>query len=335
MKKLSESLIKLPLFADIGEHLDRAVKTYSSGMMLRLAFAVQMAVEPEILIIDEALAVGDARFQLKCFRRLEELKANGTTILFVSHSVELIKSLCDQGLLLDSGKANYWGESQVAATKYYEILFPKNNEVRVEQIESQPNEEFKIASESELLSSSLKEAEQRFSEKNHIIMSFKKNDLKMSWGRGGAFVNNVNISGLKHPNILVRGSNVQVSLQLHLNFDEINKISEKEGCSQNLFVGIRCDSSRGISVFDIFHEVTAKEISLIKEQEQCTLDLEFEIEVPELCQGNYFLSYGAAIGRVNQVVPLYSCDNVTMLTLESNNQILGQMRPKYTSKRVL
>jgi len=86
---------QIAAFADIGEHLERAVKTYSSGMMLRLAFAVQMAVEPDILIIDEALAVGDAKFQLKCFRRLAELKENGCTIFFVSHSIETVRSFCD------------------------------------------------------------------------------------------------------------------------------------------------------------------------------------------------------------------------------------------------
>ncbi len=327
---------QIAAFADIGEHLERTVKTYSSGMMLRLAFAVQMAVEPEILIIDEALAVGDARFQLKCFRRLEELKANGTTILFVSHSIELVKSFCDQGLLLEAGKTSYWGDAQVAATKYYEILFPKDcNEVIAEKISSQLNDKSKMAAEHDLPLGSLKEVEQNCSEKNQIIMSFKRNDLKMSWGRGGIIFNRVNIKGLKHPNIMVRGSNIQAALQIQLNYEVINEIADKENCLQNLFVGIRCDSYRGISVFDIFHEVPANEIALMAKEKQYRLDLEFEIEVPELSQGNYFLSYGVAIGSLNQVIPLYSCDNVTMLTLESNNQILGQMRPKYTSKRML
>ena len=72
-------------FADIGDFIDQPVKTYSSGMMLRLAFAVQTAVEPDLLIVDEALSVGDARFQKKCFTRLEQLRQRGTTILFVTH----------------------------------------------------------------------------------------------------------------------------------------------------------------------------------------------------------------------------------------------------------
>ena len=73
-------------------------------MMLRLAFAVQVAIEPEILIIDEALAVGDAKFQLKCFRRLDDLKSKGTTILFVSHATELVKSFCNSVLVLEKGE---------------------------------------------------------------------------------------------------------------------------------------------------------------------------------------------------------------------------------------
>src|SRR3954451_1221002 len=107
--------------------------TYSSGMMLRLAFAVQVAIEPEILIIDEALAVGDAKFQLKCFRRLELLKAKGTTILFVSHATELVKSFCDSALVLEKGKLIFLGDAKVACVKYYETMFPDRQTASIER----------------------------------------------------------------------------------------------------------------------------------------------------------------------------------------------------------
>ncbi|HVI77847.1 MAG TPA: ABC transporter ATP-binding protein, partial [Candidatus Acidoferrum sp.] len=122
--EIDDKLDAILSFADIGEHVGLPVKTYSSGMMLRLAFAVQVAIEPEILIIDEALAVGDAKFQLKCFRRLEDLKSRGTTILFVSHATELVKSFCDSALVLEKGKLIFLGDAKVACIKYYETMFP-------------------------------------------------------------------------------------------------------------------------------------------------------------------------------------------------------------------
>lgn len=90
-------------FADIGDFLEQPVKTYSSGMAVRLAFAVQAVVDPDIFVVDEALAVGDEKFQRKCFARLEDLKSKGSSILFVSHSPESIIELCDRALLLDHG----------------------------------------------------------------------------------------------------------------------------------------------------------------------------------------------------------------------------------------
>jgi lipopolysaccharide transport system ATP-binding protein len=88
-------------FADIGDFLDQPVKTYSSGMFVRLAFAVAVNVEPEILIVDEALAVGDILFQRKCFSKIEEMASRGATILFVSHDLNSILNLCDRAIVID------------------------------------------------------------------------------------------------------------------------------------------------------------------------------------------------------------------------------------------
>ncbi len=91
-------------FADIGEHIDQPVRTYSSGMFLRLAFAVAVHVDPEILVVDEALSTGDAAFQDKCLRRMEFIRSGGCTILFVSHSAGQIARFCKRALLLDHGR---------------------------------------------------------------------------------------------------------------------------------------------------------------------------------------------------------------------------------------
>lgn len=115
-------------FADIGEFIDQPVKIYSSGMKVRLAFAVQAMVDPDILIVDEALAVGDERFQRKCIRRLEELKENGTSILFVSHSVQQIIELCDRALLLEQGQRLLIGNPVIVARAYQRLIFAKQED---------------------------------------------------------------------------------------------------------------------------------------------------------------------------------------------------------------
>jgi lipopolysaccharide transport system ATP-binding protein len=105
-------------FADIGVFIDQPIKNYSSGMVVRLAFAVLTQIEPDILIVDEALAVGDFLFQQKCFDRIRELKARGTTFLFVSHGLATVLELCPRALWLDKGRLMFDGPSKEAADLY-------------------------------------------------------------------------------------------------------------------------------------------------------------------------------------------------------------------------
>jgi lipopolysaccharide transport system ATP-binding protein len=109
-------------FAEIGEFMDRPVKEYSSGMYVRLAFATAIHVEPDILIVDEALAVGDARFANRCIRKFEELKARGVTLLFVSHDLGLVKRLADRALLLVQGRAELLGSPADAVNRYVGLV---------------------------------------------------------------------------------------------------------------------------------------------------------------------------------------------------------------------
>jgi len=116
-----ERFDRIAAFADIGGFLDQPVKTYSSGMVVRLAFAVQTAVDPEVLIVDEALSVGDVFFQQKCFQRLQELQDAGTTVLFVSHDLSAVRRLCDRALLLKEGRTLFEGEPEEAASRYHSL----------------------------------------------------------------------------------------------------------------------------------------------------------------------------------------------------------------------
>ncbi len=110
-------------FADIGDYLDEPVRTYSSGMFVRLAFAVAVAVEPDLLVVDEALAVGDEAFQRKCFARIEQLKARGTAVLFVSHATAAVVQLCDRAVLLDAGEVLAVGAPKAVVAAYQKVLY--------------------------------------------------------------------------------------------------------------------------------------------------------------------------------------------------------------------
>ena len=110
-------------FADIGDFIERPVKTYSSGMMVRLAFAVAINVAPQILVVDEALSVGDELFQRKCFSRIEEIRSSGATILFVSHSGGTIVELCDRAILLDGGEFLGSGVPKQIVGGYQKLLY--------------------------------------------------------------------------------------------------------------------------------------------------------------------------------------------------------------------
>lgn len=121
-KEMDEKLQDILDFADIGDFVYQPVKTYSSGMFVRLAFALAINVEPEILIVDEALSVGDVFFQAKCYRRMEEIRKNGTTILMVTHDMGAIIKYCDQVVVLNKGNFIAEGEPGKMVDLYKKIL---------------------------------------------------------------------------------------------------------------------------------------------------------------------------------------------------------------------
>lgn len=127
-------------FADIGEHLSQPVKTYSSGMFARLAFACAINVDPDILIVDEVLSVGDIAFQLKCFKKFEQFKKNGKTIIFVTHNINDVLTNCNRAIILENGRKTFDGSVKDGVNRYKKIMVGLSQE-STEQENNSNNEE--------------------------------------------------------------------------------------------------------------------------------------------------------------------------------------------------
>ncbi|MBF0466310.1 MAG: ABC transporter ATP-binding protein [Nitrospirae bacterium] len=121
-KEIDEKIDDIVSFAEIGDFADQAVKTYSSGMFVRLAFAVAINIDPDILIVDEALSVGDIRFQQKCFRRFREFKEQGKSIIFVSHDMGAVKNFCDIAVWLKDGSIHHFGDPILVSKHYFSFM---------------------------------------------------------------------------------------------------------------------------------------------------------------------------------------------------------------------
>ena len=162
-REINERFDAIATFADIGEFMEQPLKTYSSGMMLRLAFAVQTQIEPDILIVDEALAVGDALFQKRCIQQMERLRDSGCTLIFVSHDQESVRTLTDRAVLLRDGAVRASGTSAEVVLEYRRQLHVDEKNyfaaLSTEAAASQPSVVAPAAESVDLLSFGDREAE--------------------------------------------------------------------------------------------------------------------------------------------------------------------------------
>jgi lipopolysaccharide transport system ATP-binding protein len=138
--EISELMPEIEAFAEIGDYIDQPVRVYSSGMQVRLAFSVATMKKPDILIVDEALSVGDAYFQAKCFQRINHFRQNGTTLLLVSHSPGDVVKHCDRAILLKGGRVAMDSSSREVTNRYLDELFGKPEAATVDAEASIPTD---------------------------------------------------------------------------------------------------------------------------------------------------------------------------------------------------
>jgi lipopolysaccharide transport system ATP-binding protein len=159
-KEVEEKFDDIERFADIGDFIDQPVRTYSSGMFVRLAFAVASSLDPDILIVDEALAVGDEAFQYKCYGKIKVMQEMGKTILFVSHSSSSIVELCDSAILIDRGEILLSGLPKKVTTMHHRLLYAPSEKrsglrAEIQDLSKKADSSTKINTESEKFLESL------------------------------------------------------------------------------------------------------------------------------------------------------------------------------------
>ncbi|MEB8192366.1 Teichoic acids export ATP-binding protein TagH [compost metagenome] len=288
-------------FADIGHFIDSPVRSYSSGMLVRLAFAVQAQINPEILIVDEALAVGDAKFQAKCFARLKQLKANGTSILFVSHATEQIVTHCDRAILLNDGELVLEDSPRIVVNHYLDLLFgksPKESAERasvsasIEQAAKGEQERLDREMEVEEQSQTVKESAWQYGE-DGFIQRANYNNAEYRWGdRGAEIVDYHLVQGSEeYPTICKHGQLLRFKFRIKFTQLVVRPI-----------FGFAIKTKEGITIYNTNTEY--KDVNFADETKSND-EYIVSVEIPGvLSQGDYFISVGiASSDGVGNIIP--------------------------------
>ena len=290
-------------FADIGSYLDQPVKTYSSGMAVRLAFAVQAQVSPDVLIVDEALAVGDAKFQAKCFQRLRALKEGGTAILLVSHATEQIVTHCDRAILIEQGATVMIGAPRMVVNRYLDILFGKERIAAPEAAENGEPVEAQPEPEAEGAGLSL--------DADNFSCRPGYNPGEYRWGDGAGTLTDFVLlcADAGETASLPFGSAVRLLVAMRFNSRVVNPI-----------LGFAVKTKEGVTVYNTNTELQpVEEFANAGEPRTCFIaTLKFRCR---LFPGDYFLSLGLASRQLDgSVVPhdrRYDSIHLQVLTAES------------------
>jgi lipopolysaccharide transport system ATP-binding protein len=275
---------KIAAFADIGDFIERPVKTYSSGMVMRLAFAVQSQIDPDILIVDEALSVGDAKFQAKCFNRLKKLKDGGTSILLVTHSSEQIVTHCTNALLLESGKVFEAGHPRSVVNSYMDLLFGKKRKSIVA-----PAISATMDSVDEVVT-----PEASLSYTEDVFASHPGyNPHEYRWGDGSALILDFYLSadGEDYPSAITTGQNIVLAVSVRFLNSMVRPI-----------LGITIKTKEGVTVYGVNSETL--DVEEFKSLGQCGQVAYGRASFCcRLAPGDYFISLGIATKQGEGITP--------------------------------
>lgn len=307
-EEIDSYLPKIIQFADIGEYIHQPVKLYSSGMFIRLAFATAIQGKPDILIVDEALAVGDVRFQRLCFQHIEELKQQGVTFIFVSHSSDQIVAHCNRALLLGNGQLILDGDPRTVVNCYMDILFNRNDPLTTNV--TPPKHSLKNVTKNPPESAtnySLKNKEQN---NDRYSLHPWYNSYEYRWGDGRASIFDIHITSSGNINNVRPGDHLSIHLKTLFHVSIIRPIF---GCTIKTY--------DGIIVYGSNTELTGSEILYDYVPAGTTTSVSFSMYC-NLAPGDYFFSFGVAVME-KDAIPLDRRYDSLLLTVHGPANFFG------------
>ncbi len=242
-KEIDRRLDDIIAFSELEEFIDNPVRTYSSGMYMRLAFSVAINVNADVLLIDEILAVGDANFQAKCFNKLREIKAKGTTIVIVSHSLGQIEQICERSIWIHDGMIREEGTPREVHPIYLDFMGQKRQEIAEKEAERQAAKEEQVAVEEQKVQEQKGNSEQSQSDitdqEKEGVETIQPKDLKR-WGNGKARITQIDLLDEKGKKKTVFETGTNIKIKLHY------KILEKV---EDAVIGIGIFRSDGVQCY--------------------------------------------------------------------------------------
>lgn len=283
-KEIDARMDDIIAFSELEEFLDNPVRTYSSGMYMRLAFSVAINVDADILLVDEILAVGDVNFQAKCFNKLREIKANGTTIVIVSHSLAQIEQICDRSIWIHEGKIKAEGEPRIIHPEYLGFMGEQRQEIaNKEKARQEAKKEKKdnIADEKEQ-----NKKEENTETKSNTESATQQDEIKR-WGNGKARIEKVRLinSEGKEQSVFETGSDITIQIEY-----KVKETVEDAVIGIGIFRsdGIQCYGTNtridNVKKFNLEKDgiinVNLKQVNLLAGKYLLDLAIECEIGVP-------------------------------------------------------
>lgn len=301
-------------FADIADFIYQPVKVYSSGMYVRLAFSVAINVEPDVLIVDEALSVGDAKFQLKCLKKMQDLKERGVSILLVTHAIDILKAFADTAILINDGRVLQQGLPVDVGLEYYRLLFGDNRTTVSESCSENiaAPEGGKNSNEETICSTG-----------SYVYKIFPNDEKK--YGQQGVQISSIEIHGLEEPNVFISGQHISIKICYAVNTEILIQLIEDNGLDNNLLFGIRMENSNGIILTDIA-TATQPGFKLVCEKNMGKIELCYNIHMPYLASGEYWFSPGVAVGQQDALVAVLEYVYLFSLRCVAPTRVLGALK---------